>query len=103
MGIDELLKGRREEILRIAEKHGARNLRVFGSFARGEARPDSDVDFLYARGLRRTQFFPGGLVSDLEELLARPVQVVNENALHPLIRERVLSEAVPVCMRELGA
>jgi hypothetical protein len=102
MGIDELLKGRRDEILRIAEKHGARNLRVFGSFARGEAGPASDVDLIYERGAHRTQFFPGGLVHDLEALLGRRVQAVSVRAFHPLIRDRVLEEAVPVSMNELG-
>ena len=94
MSTDELLKEKREEILRTASKHGARNVRVFGSVARGEARPDSDVDLLVEVGPDRTPFFPGGLIADLEELLGKKVQVVTQDGLHWYIRERVLEEAV---------
>jgi len=96
MSTDELLKEKREEILRTASKHGARNVRVFGSVARGEARPDSDVDLLVEVGPDRTPFFPGGLIADLEELLGKKVQVVTQEGLHWYIRERVLEEAVPL-------
>ena len=96
MSADELLKEKREEILRTASKHGARNVRVFGSVARGEARPDSDVDLLVEVGPDRTPFFPGGLIADLEELLGKKVQVVTQEGLHWYIRERVLEEAVPL-------
>lgn len=82
MSTDELLKEKREEILRTASKHGARNVRVFGSVARGEARPDSDVDLLVEVGPDRTPFFPGGLIADLEELLGKKVQVVTQEGLH---------------------
>ena len=94
MSTDELLKEKREEILRTASKHGAHNVRVFGSVARGEARPDSDVDLLVEVGPDRTPFFPGGLIADLEELLGKKVQVVTQEGLHWYIRERVLEEAV---------
>ena len=94
MSTDELLKEKREEILRTASKHGACNVRVFGSVARGEARPDSDVDLLVEVGPDRTPFFPGGLIADLEELLGKKVQVVTQEGLHWYIRERVLEEAV---------
>jgi predicted nucleotidyltransferase len=93
MGV-ELLQSNREEIQRIAAKHGAYNVRVFGSFARGEAGPQSDVDLLISVGPKTTPWFPGGLVSDLEQLLGRRVDVVTDRALSPLIRDRVLSEAV---------
>ena len=96
MSTDELLKEKREEILRTASKHGARNVRVFGSVARGEARPDSDVDLLVEVGPDRTPFFPGGLIADLEELLGKKVQVVTQEGLHWYIRDRVLEEAVPL-------
>jgi hypothetical protein len=92
----QVLEGKRDEILRIAARHGAHNLRVFGSAARGEARPDSDVDFLVDCGPNRSPFFPGGLLADLEDLLGRRVQVLTEPALHPYIRDRVLKEAVPL-------
>ena len=96
MGVDEVLRARREQILRLAAKHGARNVRVFGSVARGEAGPQSDVDFLVEAGPNRSPWFPGGLIADLEELLGRGVDVVTENALHWAIRDRVLKEAVPL-------
>lgn len=96
MGIDELLREKREEILRIAAKHGACNVRVFGSVARGEAGPESDLDLLVEVGPSRSSFFPGGLLADLEDLLGRKVDVVTEAGLHWYIRERVLKEAVPL-------
>jgi predicted nucleotidyltransferase len=94
MGIDEILGEKREEILRIAAKHGVTSIRVFGSVARGEARPDSDVDFLIETGPKVTPWFPGGLVADLEDLLNRHVDVVEPVALRPYMKEVILSEAV---------
>ena len=96
MGVDELLKSKREEILKLAAKHGARNLRVFGSVARGEAGPQSDVDFLVEMAAVHTPFFPGGLLTDLEELLGRKVDIVTPQGLHWYIRDRVLNEARPL-------
>jgi predicted nucleotidyltransferase len=87
---------RRAEILRLSSAHGAVNVRVFGSFARDSARPDSDLDLLVDVGPSPSSFFPGGLVADLEELLGRPVDVLTEGALHPLLRDRILAEAVPL-------
>jgi len=69
--IKDLLKTRREEILKISAKHGAFNVRVFGSAARGEAGEGSDIDLLVEVGANRTPFFPGGLLADLEDLLGR--------------------------------
>jgi len=96
MDIAELLDAKKGEILRIAAKHGAHNVRVFGSVARGEARPESDVDLLVEVGPDRTPFFPGGLIADLEDLLGKKVQVVTREDLHWYIRDRVLEEAVPL-------
>ncbi len=96
IGIEEVLEAKRAEILCIAAKHGAHNVRVFGSVARGEAGPDSDVDLLVDVGPEHTPFFPGGLVADLEELLGRHVDVTTEQGLHWYIRARVLEEAVPL-------
>ena len=96
MGIDEILKDKREEILRLAAQHGARNLRVFGSVARGEARPESDVDFLVELESGHSLFDLGGLLMDLQDLLGRSVDVVTEKGLHWYIRDRVLKEAVPL-------
>jgi predicted nucleotidyltransferase len=86
----------REVIRRIAERHGARNVRVFGSVARGEARPDSDLDLLVEAGPSTTPWFPGGLVVDLEEALGRRVDVVTVGGLVAGLRERILAESVPV-------
>jgi predicted nucleotidyltransferase len=92
----ELLKSKREDIRRIAAKHGAQNLRVFGSIARGDARPDSDIDLLIEKGPTTSSWFPAGLILELEEMLGRKVEIVTEKALDPYIRDRVLSEAVPL-------
>jgi uncharacterized protein len=91
-----VLSQNREQILRLAAKHGAGNVRVFGSFARGEPRADSDIDFLVEPGARVTPFFPGGLLWDLEQLLCRRVDVLTPDALHWYIRDRVLREATPL-------
>jgi predicted nucleotidyltransferase len=96
MGIAEILGEKREGVLRIAAKHGVTSIRVFGSVARGEAGPDSDVDFLIQAGHDVTPWFPGGLVADLEDLLGRDVDVVEECALRPRIGPQILAEAVPL-------
>lgn len=94
MGIDDLLLPFREEILRIATKHGAHNVRVFGSVARGEATPDSDIDFLVELEPGRNLLDRIALIQDLEELLNRKVDVAKPSNLHELIREKVVSEAI---------
>ncbi len=96
MGISEVIRGKREEILRIAAKHGVRQIRIFGSVARGDARPGSDVDFLVDVGPKHSAFFPGGLVADLEDLLGRHVDVVEPEGIYPPLKESILREAVPV-------
>ena len=96
MTLDELRASKRDAILSIAAKHGVTSIRVFGSFARGQAREDSDLDLLIERGPRRSPFFPGGLLADLEDELGRKVEVVEESGLHWLIRDPVLKEAVPL-------
>lgn len=94
MGINEILGDKREEILRIAARHGVTSIRVFGSVARGDAGPDSDVDFLIEIGPELSPWFPVRLIRDLEELLGRRVDVVTGNGLHWYIKDRVLAEAV---------
>ena len=91
-----LLRNGRDEILRIAAQHGARNVRVFGSVARGEAGPDSDLDLLVEFDANRSLLDHVALVQDLEELLGMKVQVTTEDALHWYIRDRVLEQAVPL-------
>jgi hypothetical protein len=96
MEIERLICENREEILRIAGRHGAKNLRLFGSMARGDASESSDVDILVEVGETTSPWFPGGLIADLEELLGRKVHLVTTGALHSNIRDRVLQEAVPI-------
>jgi len=94
MNIEQILHEKRDEICRIATKHGAYNIRVFGSVVRGEAGPDSDIDFLIEAGPTTSSWFPAGLILDLEEILGQRVEVVTEKALNPYIREHVLREAI---------
>jgi len=96
MDLKDLLKERREEILRIAASHGARNLRVFGSAARGEAGENSDIDLLVELEEGRSLLDQVGLMVELEELLGRKVDVVTEEGLYWLIRRRILKEAGPL-------
>lgn len=96
MTLSELLRTRREEILRICAKYGARNVRVFGSVARGEADETSDIDFLVELEPGRTLFDLGGIQYELEQLLGRPVDVVTPRGLKARIQEQVLREAVPL-------
>ena len=96
MKIEKALKKKRTAILKLARRHGAREIRVFGSVARGEADDRSDVDFLVQMESGRTLFDMGGLLIDLERLLGRPVDVVTEKGLRDRIRERILRDAVPL-------
>lgn len=96
MTVQDLLRSRREEILRTAAKHGVTKIRVFGSAARGDEAEDSDVDFLIEVGGATTPWFPGGLVADLEQLLGRRVDVVEPAALSGALRKQILDEAVPL-------
>jgi len=96
MKMRELLKEKRLDILRLADHYGAINLRVFGSVARGDETPQSDIDLLVDAGPKRTPFFPAGFQEDLEILLQRRVDVVTLGALHWSIRDRVLQEAKPL-------
>jgi predicted nucleotidyltransferase len=87
---------RREEIVRIAAKHGVHQVRVFGSVVRGEAGEASDVDFLVRLDDDRSLLDHIALMRDLEALLGCRVDVVSEDALHRVIRARVLAEGVPL-------
>jgi len=94
MSIDELLKQKRKDILRIAARHGARTIKVFGSVARRDADEGSDIDFLVEMEPGRSLFDMGGLLSDLQILLHCKVDVVTPRGLKPRIRDRVIREAV---------
>ncbi len=88
------LRERREEILRIANKHGAQTIRIFGSVARGEEDEASDIDLLVDMEEGRSLLDLGGLLMDLQDLLGCRVDVVTEKGLRERIRARVLKEAV---------
>jgi predicted nucleotidyltransferase len=96
LGLDDLLRQKRKQILEIATRHGAFNVRVFGSAAKGTAGPDSDLDLLVEVGDAHSSWFTAGLILDLEALLEREVDVVTAEALHWYIRDQVLTEAVPL-------
>ncbi len=96
MDLSKLLEEKRKEILQIAARRGARNVRVFGSVVRGEADAESDIDFLVDLEPGRSLLDLGGLWSDLNSLLPVKVDVVTEKGLRKRIRERVLKEAVPL-------
>ena len=94
METDAILQARRVDILQIAARHGARTVRIFGSVARGEAGPGSDVDVLVNLNPGRSLLDIVAIKQDLEDLLGRKVDVVTEAAISPYIREHVLEEAV---------
>ena len=94
--MEKLIKENRDKILRIAARRGARNVRIFGSLARGEADNDSDIDILVEMEQGRSLLDLAGLWRELNELLGVKVDVVTEKGLRERIRERVLKEAVPL-------
>ena len=94
MGIESIFREKREEIVRIAVSHGAESVKVFGSLARGEARPDSDVDILVKLRPGRTLLDIVAIKQDIEDLLGCGADVVTEAALSPYIRDQVLKDAV---------
>lgn len=96
MTAKEVLHTRREDILRIAEAHGARNVRVFGSVVRGEETAGSDVDFLVKLESGRTLFDLVGLKQALEDALGRRVDVLTEGGISPYLRDRIHAESVPL-------
>lgn len=96
MSLLDLLKAKRETILELAARHGAHNVRVFGSVARGEAGPDSDVDLLIDLDRNRSLFDQLELKQEIEDLLGRKVDLVTEQSIYWLLRRRILKEAVPL-------
>jgi uncharacterized protein len=92
--MDEMIMSKRKQILEIATSHGAKNVRIFGSFARGDVGPGSDVDVLVDMERGRSILDVVALKQDLEDLLGREVDVVTEPAVSKYIRNMVLQEAV---------
>jgi len=96
MDLRQMLESRRGEILKLAQKYGARNVRIFGSVARGESQADSDIDILVDMEAGRSLLDHAALIDELEVLLGRKVDVATERGLKDRIRDRVIREAVPL-------
>jgi predicted nucleotidyltransferase len=96
MGMKELLESRRNEILGLAVGYGAKNIRVFGSAARGEGGPASDVDLLVDMEKGRNLLDLVGFWQDLEELLGCRVDVITDGGISPYLRDRIYAEAIPL-------
>ena len=95
MSLKSLVQEKRDRILEIAAQHGAFNVRVFGSVARGEETEDSDIDFLIDYDLQKiSSWFPVGLIHDLEDLLGYKVDVVMEDGLKSRVRENILKDCI---------
>ncbi len=96
MDINTLKQTRREEILRLAARHGAYNVRIFGSVARGEARSESDLDLLVSMEKGRSLLDLIGFCQDIEDLFGCKVDVVTDGGLSPYLKDRIMAEAVPL-------
>jgi hypothetical protein len=96
MSIRERLSEKRAEVLRAAARHGARNVRMIGSVARGDAGPDSDLDLLVELETGRSLLDHAALMIELEAILGCKVDIATEQGLRPRVRDRVLAEAVPL-------
>ncbi len=94
--MDKLIERHREEIRRIAILRGARRVRIFGSRARGDATPESDVDILVDLEKGRSALALGGILMDLQDLLHKKVEVLTPAALHPRIRDQIIGQAVDI-------
>ena len=96
MSPSDVLAANRESIIRLANLHGARNVRVFGSVARGDATEASDVDFLVEMEEGKSLLDLVGLWQDLQDLLGRRVDVISDGGISPYLRAKILAEAVPL-------
>lgn len=94
MSVRQLLQSKKRQIVEIAARHGARNVRIFGSVARGTARKGSDIDFLVEMDEGRSLLDHSALILDLERLLKRPVDVASERGLRRTVRKEVLKDAI---------
>lgn len=96
MTLTDTVRARRNDILEVARRHGAHNVRLFGSTARGEASPDSDIDILVAMEQGRSLLDVIDLGNELEELLHQRVDVQTEGGLSPYLKDRINAEAIPL-------
>ena len=96
MGLKEILQEKRQEILAIAAKHGAYNVRIFGSVARGEAKTESDLDLLVSMEKGRSLLDLIGFCQDVEDLFGCKVDVVTDGGLSPYLKDRIYAEAIPL-------
>ena len=94
--VKSMLTSRRAEIVGITSRYGIRNVRVFGSFARGEDRPSSDIDLLVDLDRGHSLLDLIAAKQDLEDLLGRSVDVVTARSLNSYVRDSVLNDAVPL-------
>jgi len=94
MAIDKVLKDKRQEILRMAARHGVTGIRVFGSAARGESNEESDIDLLVEVTGPTTPWFPGGLAAELEKFLGRHIDIAELDAIREPLRQRIVQEAI---------
>lgn len=92
----DVLKSKRNDILRLAAQHGARQIRVFGSAARGEAGPTSDIDLLVKMDRGRSLLDLIELSQELESILHRKVDILTDEGLSPYLQQRILDEAIPL-------
>lgn len=96
MTIREKLIRKKSVIKEVARKHGAYDIRLFGSVARGEDKENSDIDLLVKTAEKTSPWFPGGLIAELEQILGRKVDIVTEKGLSSFIRDRVFRDAIPL-------
>lgn len=94
MGMSPLLRQHRDQILEFAKKRGAQNVRVFGSFARGEEKKESDLDLLVCMQDGRDLLDMIAFIEDIKNTIGRDVDVIDERGLRPYVKDKVLSEAV---------
>lgn len=94
LGISDIIGDKREAVLRLAEQYGASDVRVFGSVARGEARPDSDVDLLVRFPPSRSIFDLVGLWLDLQDLMGREVSLIADSIEDQQFLNRILEDAI---------
>ena len=94
LALGDTIREKREAILRIAARHGATDVRLIGSVARGEARPDSDVDLLVTWSEGTSLLNHAALMLELEHLLGRKVDIASDGWVKPSIRESVYRDAI---------